>query len=117
MGADHEAGQLGFGVLGNAAWDTQARVRLRLGPLTRAQYDAFLPGGSAHAALRALARLYAADEVGVDAQFVLDRGEVPPCVLGPPARDGPSPPRLGRGTWLAARPLERDPDETMLRLC
>jgi type VI secretion system protein ImpH len=117
MGADHEAGRLGFGVLGDAAWDPQARVRLRLGPLTRAQYDAFLPGGSAHAALRALARLYAADEVGVDAQFVLDRSEVPPCVIGPPVRDGPSPPRLGRGTWLAARPLERDPDETTLRLC
>jgi len=117
MGDDGEAGRLGFGVLGNAAWDPQARVRLRLGPLTRAQYDAFLPGGAAHEALRALARLYAADEVGVDAQLVLARGEVPPCVLGPPARDAPSPPRLGRGTWLAARPLQRDPDETALRLC
>lgn len=117
MGAEDDAGRLGFGVLGNAAWDAQARVRLRLGPLTRAQYDALLPGGSAHLALRALARLYAADEVGVDAQLVLGRDEVPPCVLGPPARDGPAPPRLGRGTWLASRPLDRDPDETMLRLC
>ncbi|HEX6053543.1 MAG TPA: type VI secretion system baseplate subunit TssG [Gemmatimonadaceae bacterium] len=116
MGADDDAGRLGFGVLGNAAWDAQARVRLRLGPLTRAQYDAFLPGGSAYAALSALTRLYAGDEVGVDAQLVLARGEVPACVLGPAARDGPAPPRLGRGTWLAARPLERDPDETMLRL-
>lgn len=115
MGADDDAGRLGFGVLGNAAWDAQARVRLRLGPLTRAQYDAFLPGGSAYEALSALARLYAGDEVGVDAQLVLARDEVPACVLGPLARDGP-PPRLGRGTWLAGRPLERDPDETMLRL-
>ena len=117
LDTDDDAGRLGFGVLGNAAWDAQARVRLRLGPLTRAQYDAFLPGGDAHEALCAMARLYAAEEVGVDAQLVLARGEVPPCVLGPPPRDGPTPPRLGRGTWLASRPLKRDPDETALRLC
>jgi type VI secretion system protein ImpH len=117
MGADDDAGRLGFGVLGDAAWDAQARVRLRLGPLTRAQYDAFLPGGAAYEPLCALARLYTAEEVGVDAQLVLARGEVPPCVLGPPPRDGPTPPRLGRGTWLASRPLGRDPDETALRLC
>lgn len=117
LDGDDDAGRLGFGVLGNAAWDAQARVRLRLGPLSRAQYDAFLPGGDAHAALCALVRLYAAEEVGVDAQLVLARGDVPPCVLGPPARDGPAPPKLGRGTWLASRPLGRDPDETALRLC
>jgi len=117
LDGDDDSGRLGFGVLGNAAWDAQARVRLRLGPLTRAQYDAFLPGGDAHEALCALVRLYAAEQVGVDAQLVLARGEVPPCVLGPPARDGPAPPKLGRGTWLASRPLGRDPDETALRLC
>jgi len=117
MGADDAAGRLGFGVLGDAAWDAQARVRLRLGPLSRAQYEAFLPGGAAHDALRALVRLYAADEVGVDAQLVLSRRDVMPCVLGTPAREGPPPTRLGRGTWLASRPLERDPDETALRLC
>ena len=117
MGAEDDAGRLGFGVLGDAAWDAQARVRLRLGPLTRAQYDAFLPGGDAHEALRSLARFYTGDEVGVDAQLVLARDEVPRCVLGPPSRDRSPPPRLGRGTWLAAKPLARDPDETALRLC
>jgi len=117
MGAEDDAGRLGFGVLGDAAWDSQARVRLRLGPLTRAQYEAFLPGGDAYEALRALARMYADDAVGVDAQLVLARKEVPRCVIRPPTHEGPAPPRLGRGTWLAARPLERDPDETLLRLC
>ena len=119
LGADDDAGRLGFGVLGDAGWDPQSRVRLRLGPLTREQFDAFIPGGSAHQALRALARLYADDMVGVDAQLVLSRNEVAPCVLGVP---GSSPgtkraPGLGRGTWLASRPLTRDPDETTLRLC
>jgi len=119
LGAESEAGQLGFGVLGDAVWDPQARVRVRLGPLSRAQFDAFVPGGSAHEALRTLARLYADEIVGVDAQLVLTRHEVTPCVLDIPntaggTRRGPG---LGRGTWLASRPLSRDPDETTLRLC
>jgi type VI secretion system protein ImpH len=119
LGAESEAGQLGFGVIGDAVWDPQARVRVRLGPLTRAQFDAFVPGGSAHEALRALARLYADEIVGVDAQLVLTRHEVTPCVLDIPdaARGAGRGPGLGRGTWLASRPLTRDPDETTLRLC
>lgn len=116
LGEDDAAGQLGFGVLGDAAWDPQARVRLRLGPLTRAEFDAFLPGGSAHEPLRALARLYADDQVGVDAQLVLRREEVAPCILDVPT-PGDRAPALGRGTWLSSRPLARDPDETSLRLC
>jgi len=117
MGAEDDVGRLGFGVLGDAAWDPQARVRLRLGPLTRKQYEAFLPGGDAYDSLCALARMYTDEAVGVDAQLVLARKDVPRCEIRPPTHEGPSPPRLGRGTWLAARPLERDPDETMLRLC
>jgi type VI secretion system protein ImpH len=119
MGADDDPGRLGFGILGDAAWDPQARVRVRLGPLTRAQYESFIPGGAAHADLRRLARLYGDDQVGIDAQLVLARDEVPPCTLGvlDTGRAGPAPPALGRGTWLASRPLTRDPDETTLRLC
>lgn len=119
LGLEGDAGRLGFGVIGDAVWDPQARVRVRLGPLTREQFESFIPGGSAHDALRTLARLYADDIVGVDVQLVLTRREVKPCVLdvptdGPGGRRGPG---LGRGTWLASRPLSRDPDETTLRLC
>ncbi|MEP7380802.1 MAG: type VI secretion system baseplate subunit TssG [Gemmatimonadota bacterium] len=119
LGLEGEAGRLGFGVIGDAVWDPQARVRLRLGPLTREQFESFIPGGSAHDALKTLARLYADDIVGVDAQLVLTRREVTPCVLDVPgsAPGGRRGPGLGRGTWLASRPLTRDPDETTLRLC
>ncbi len=120
LSAEDASGQLGFGVLGDAGWDPQSRVRLRLGPLTRAQFDAFVPGGSAYEPLRALTQLYADDMVGVDAQLVLSRAEVSPCVLEvpDPARGRTARgPGLGRGTWLASRPLSRDPDETTLRLC
>lgn len=113
LGEEDASGQLGFGVLGDAAWDPHSSVRLRLGPLTRPQFDAFLPGGDAHAALSTLARLYANDEVGVQAQLVLARDAVSPCRL-----DGSrGTTTLGRGTWLASKPLSRDPDETTLALC
>ncbi|HEY0777011.1 MAG TPA: type VI secretion system baseplate subunit TssG [Gemmatirosa sp.] len=118
LGTDDEPATLGLGMVGDEAWDPQSRVRLRLGPLTRAQFDSFLPGGSAHEPLRALARLYADDQVGVDAQLVLDRGAVAPCVLGfPLGITGACGPPLGRGTWLVSRPMARDPDETALALC
>jgi type VI secretion system protein ImpH len=112
VGADDDDGRLGFGVVGDAVWDPQARVRLRLGPLTRQQFDEFLPGGAAHAALASLARLYADDQVGVEAQLVLARDEVPGVRLG-----AENVPPLGFGTWLRVRPMQRDPDETVLLLC
>jgi type VI secretion system protein ImpH len=121
LGDEGAAGRLGWGVIGDEAWDPQARVRLRLGPLTRSQYDAFQPGGEAYDALVGLCRLYADDQVEVEAQLVLARDEVPPVVLG--ARAGialgtaAGAPTLGRGTWLAAHPMTRDPDETVLMLC
>lgn len=121
LGAEGQSGQLGFGVIGDAAWDAQARVRLRLGPLTRAQFEAFLPGGAAHEALAALSRLYADDQVGVDAQLVLLRGAVAGCTLGAPAPTrgaaDAARPQLGRGSWLASRPMQHDPDDTVLALC
>jgi type VI secretion system protein ImpH len=120
LGTDDQPSVLGGSLVGDVAWDPQARVQLRLGPLTRPQFDAFLPGGRAHAELRALAHLYADDDIGVDAQLVLAREAVTPCILEPPppADAGGAPrSRLGRGTWLASRPLRRDPDETTFALC
>ena len=117
LGDDGPSGRLGWGVIGDEAWDPQARVRLRLGPLTRAQFDAFLPGGDAHATLVALCRLYADDQVEVEAQLVLARAEVPAVVLGGARLGGGASPPLGRGTWLASRRMQRDPDEMTMLLC
>jgi type VI secretion system protein ImpH len=112
LGADDESAQLGVGsVVGDAVWDHLARVRLRLGPLTRAQYDDFLPGGRAHAALRPLARFFTGDELDVELQLVLLRDEVPACVLGDEAGGA-----LGWGCWLSTRPPAHDPADTVLLL-
>lgn len=112
IGSDGDDGRLGFAVVGDAVFDPHARVRLRVGPLTRAQFDAFLPGGSAHDRLAALARTYADAQVGIDVQLVLARTAVPQCAL-----NDPDTPKLGFGTWLQSRPMTRDPDDVTLALC
>ena len=109
---DDEDGRLGSAVVGNAVFDTLARVRLRIGPLTRQQFDQFLPGGAEHDNLRTLARLYSDDQVGVEAQLVLARDERSAASLG--AVEAPT---LGYGSWLRSRPPVRDGDDVRLTLC
>jgi type VI secretion system protein ImpH len=112
LGDDDADGRLGQAVIGSAVYDPHSRVMLRLGPLSRAQFDTFLPQGRHYKALKSLAQFYADDEVGVDAQLVLARDEVPSASLGTTAS-----PRLGFGTWLRNRTPVRDPDDVLLRLC
>lgn len=112
IGADDADGMLGMGVIGNAVFDTLSRVRLRVGPLNRAQFDAFLPGGASHDVLCHLARFYADDQAGVEAQLVLAKDQVPAASLG--ESDAPV---LGFGTWLRAKPAARDADDVRLTLC
>jgi type VI secretion system protein ImpH len=104
--------QLGLGaVAGDEIWDQQSRARVRVGPLSRAEYDQFLPGGSAYEPLRALTRLYTNDLIDFEIQLVLAREDVPPCRLGD---DTPLP--LSWCTWLATKPLGRNPDDTVFMI-
>jgi len=107
--------QLGAGtVLGDEVWDEQSLVRIRLGPLSLARYQQFLPvaGSRAIRELYALKRFFCGDEVDVEVQLVLKREEAPRVGLG---TEG-IPPRLGWISWMFTRPLDRDPDETVIAL-
>ena len=106
--------QLGVGaVAGDEIWDLQARARLRIGPLSRAQYDRFLPTGRAYQELRALTKLFTGEQVDIEVQLILARDEVPPVSLGAaPAEATP----LGWCTWLRSRPFTRDAADTILTL-
>lgn len=99
-------------VAGDEIWDQQSRVRIRIGPLARAAYDAFLPGGASHEALRALTRFFGNDQFDFEVQLVLARDDAPPLQLG--ADDTPIP--LGWVTWLRNAPLDRDPDDAIFAL-
>lgn len=106
--------QLGFGaVAGDEIWDLQARARLRIGPLSRAQYDSFLPTGRAYEELRALTRFFTGEQVDIELQLVLARDDVPPVSLG---LDGQAATPLGWCTWLRSRPFSRDASDTILTL-
>ncbi len=106
--------QLGVGaVIGDEVWESQARVRVRLGPLRLEEYLEFLPTGSAFAPLRSLIRFFAGDQFDFEVQLVLRRDEVPFCELGAETRAAP---RLGWVSWMRWSPMRRDPEETVLRL-
>ena len=110
-------GTIGLGdgaVLGDEIWDAQSRVRLRVGPLTRAQFDDFLPGGAANDALRSLTRFYSNGDLDFEVQLVLNRDDVGGVVLGLEGDDEGAP--LGWSTWIRTRAFSRDPDETTLTL-
>ena len=111
IGSDDLDGQHGAGVMGDAIYDPMALVRLRLGPLPRLQFDAFLPGGRDHEMLTQLARFYADDQVGVAVQLVLARDDVPGAQLSAVGA-----PTLGFGTWLRAKPATHDRDDVQFKL-
>jgi len=110
--------QLGSGALvGDAVYDRQSRVRIRLGPLGFAQYTGFLPEGNARPELDAIVRFFTGGEIDVEIQLVLRRAEVPRCLLGGEGQEADAQPRLGWSTWMKSAPFSRDPDETTLPLC
>lgn len=107
--------RLGVGtVVGDEIWDQQSSARIRLGPLTFAQYLDFLPEGSAWSPLQAITRFFTGDEIDFEIQLVLKREDVPGCQLTTGTQD--EPPRLGWSTWVRTAPMVRDPDETVLRI-
>lgn len=111
---DSMSTQIGLGaVVGDAVWDRQGRVRIRIGPVSMERYNDFLPGGSAHAALRAITEFFSNGCVDFEAQLVLDRNEVPAVELDLNAKH---PARLGWVSWAKTAPLNADPDDTILAL-
>jgi type VI secretion system protein ImpH len=102
-----DGAMLGSGaVLGARVWDRQNKFRIRLGPLTLAQYESFLPGGPMLQKLVDWVRLYCSLELDWDVRLVLDRRQVPTLRLG----GG----RLGWTTWLGERPGNADAGELCL---
>lgn len=114
LDADDHTTLLGEGaVLGDELWDAQARVRIRIGPLTLERYRDFLPGGEAHGRLGPLTRFFSHDQVDFELQLVLE-GEALPS---PTLHEAPDEPlRLGWETWLPAASPRALVDDTLLAL-
>jgi type VI secretion system protein ImpH len=99
---------LGSGtVLGGRVWDRQHKFRIRLGPLTLAQYESFLPGGAPLIKLVDWVRMYLCFELDWDVLLLLKQSEVPPLTLGRRRR-------LGWTTWLGRRQSDTPADDLRL---
>jgi type VI secretion system protein ImpH len=109
LGHSREVAGLGMtAVLGEYVWGAQQRFRLRLGPLTRAQFNNFLPGGQALRQLMAAVKTYVGEEKAWDVQLVLKRDEVPGTRMGQGGR-------MGLTTWLGQPRRADDCDDVVLR--
>lgn len=88
--------------IGVRAWDVQARVVLRVGPLDLPAFDALLPDRPALRRLVSLVRAFLGFETGFAVNPVLAADAVPALALG-----GGGGARLGWNTWLPAPGLGR----------
>lgn len=112
LGARGAFNRLGVdAVAGRKVWDVQGKYRIRVGPLSLADFHEFLPGGPAAARLMDLARFYDRGELDFDVQLVLRKEEVPACRVA--SGDGGA--RLGRSAWLKCGEFDRDADDAVFR--
>ena len=106
--------------LGNRAWDQQSTFRVRIGPLSRQQFEDLLPSGRGYTAMTKLIKFCAGISLDVQIQLVLKKEEVPACAL----RTGGGGARLGWSSWLRAQAattrqpvaFDRDADDVVLAL-
>lgn len=89
-------------LLGARSWRPDLRVRVRIGPLDRARYDHFLPGGPGARALRTLLGLFAVPTLAYDIVLVLRRADLEAVQLSPSGR------RLGLDSYLLSAPAASD---------
>jgi Type VI secretion, TssG/Histidine kinase-, DNA gyrase B-, and HSP90-like ATPase len=99
-------------LVGDRVWDVQSKVRIRLGPLTYAEFQELLPDRTNQPSrkriflLAQLVQYYLGAEFDVEFQLVLTKDEVPAARTGPQSR-------LGWNTWARTQPYPRAADDTV----
>jgi type VI secretion system protein ImpH len=103
-------GRLGIdAVAGERSFQRQHRFRIRLGPLSFADFKRFLPGSGSLGRLEQAVRLAVGDALEWDLQLVLRHDEVPGTSL-----DGRT--RLGLTSWFGWPARRRDADDLVLAI-
>lgn len=92
-------------MLGPRYWRHDLCVRLWVGPLTRGDFDRFLPVGSGGKALRSMLSLFAVPTVRFEVRLILRQKDITSVALDFRAR-------LGYGTFLVSKPQTADQDQT-----
>lgn len=109
LGATDGSAVLGVStVLGARVWDCQHKFRIVIGPLSRADYERFLPGGESLNRLVDWLRNYARDGLDWDLRLVLRQEEVPRLKLGRHTQ-------LGYTAWTLRGAAQGDQRQLLLR--
>lgn len=109
MGESPRTGQLGRTlVVGSMIWDCSQKFRVRLGPMSFADYTRMLPAGDSFKRLSDWVLNYVGYSLTWDAQLVLKKEEVPQATLGKVGQ-------LGWTTWLKSKSFTRDADDLVVR--
>jgi type VI secretion system protein ImpH len=101
-------GQLSVDAMaGVRAWDQQARIVLKIGPLDLRYFERMLPHRPLLRELASLVRAFVGFEVGFAVNPILARDAVPPLVLSRPddADAKGAGPLLGWNTWVPMSPI------------
>src|SRR5262249_27602642 len=102
-------------VAGERVWDVGSKLRLRIGPVGRADFVALLPDRSPTTERKTffllvhLVRLFLGPDLDFDVQVVLRAADVPECELS----EGGLGPRLGWNTWIRSGPMPHDADDAV----
>jgi type VI secretion system protein ImpH len=99
-------------VAGERVWDLQTKFRLRVGPLTFAQFRRLMPSGDALRPLCQMTRMYVGPEFDFDVQAVLLPEEVPACRLAADSEGA----YLGWSTWVRSQPFGQPVEDAVFHL-
>lgn len=92
---------------GKRVWQRDLRMRLRIGPLRREQFDQFLPGGSAEQALAKWLTLLTGGSLEYEVRLLLRAEDVGAVVIA--EQSGV---RLGWDSYLCTRPVQEPRADT-----
>lgn len=98
-------------IAGTRIWDQQSKFRLRLGPLTFKQFQAFLPNGTAYKQLCSIVKFMVGLELDFDIRLRLEAKQVPGTILTTRALRRPM---LGWSTFLKTKPFTQDDEQVVL---
>lgn len=98
---------------GERIWQRDMRIRLWIGPLSKAAFGDFLPGGARAQALEKLLTMFGGMSFEYEVRLVMARADVAGSMLG---GDGGAGARLGWNSFLCTEPAASDRDDASYEL-
>lgn len=99
-------------IAGSKIWDQQSKFRIKLGPLEFNKFQAFLPKGTANKPLGSITKLMTGIELDNDVQLILEKSQVPSCILTTKALRKPM---LGWTSFMKTKPFVKDDEQVILQ--